>query len=746
MTNNNPQARLWRRMNLLSGRQKLVTAGVIIAAVLLLVPLITYAQLARDISDPERLMNRNKTGIVLMDKHGEVFYNYGKLNHQTDLKLDKISDHMERAVVASEDKEFYNHTGWSLRGTLIALYANVLNKDLKRYGGSTITQQLVKNNLLSNEKSYLRKYQEVAVAIAVERNYSKDDILAMYLNSVYFGEGAFGISQAAHVYFGKQPQDLSLAESSMLVGLLPAPSTYSPVSGDKAKAKEQQDRVLDHMIEAGYISKEEKERTSKQQIALKTGQEGNVQLHAQHFAMMVLEELKQRYGEERIIRSGFQVTTTLDLNWQKHAEGVVRERVAQLQAQGGNNASLVAIDPKSGQLRALVGSANWDNPDFGKVNMALAARQPGSSFKPIYYAEAFDKKLITPATIMKDEPKVYGDGYRPENYDFKYRGDITVRRSLALSLNIPSVAIMEKLGPEEAAQAAQRMGVSTITEPQKYGLTLGVGTAEAKLLEMTNAYAALANHGQQFETASILSIKDKYDKKVFNAKKAKGKTVVSPEAAFLTSSILSDKEAGAATFGQSLVVPGRPTATKTGTTDDNRDAWTIGYTPSVSVGVWLGNNANEPMSGVAGASGAAPIWRQGIQGFVGDSPAEQFQQPEDVSKLRVCSSNGLRAGHNGPGTYEEYFIKGTEPTGTCQAPVKPKIEKKPEKKEEQKKEEEDKKKEEEEERLEAEPGGGRGGGEPQEPTEPEPQEPTEPEPEEPPQPEPEQPPSRNRLQ
>lgn len=704
-----------QRFKDLSRRRKIMAISLALFLVMITIPVITYAYYAYDISDPERLMNRNNTGIVILDRNGETLYSYGKTNHQKKVSLGEVSDSLEKAVVASEDKNFYKHPGYSPRGIAVALYANVLNQDLKRYGGSTITQQLVKNTLLTSNKSFLRKYQELSIAIAIDRHYSKDKILEMYLNSVYFGEGAFGIDQAAKTYFNKSANDLTLAESSVLVGLLPAPSTYSPISGDKAKAKEQQERVLTHMAADGYISQEEKDQALKQELAFEKGQE-NVQEHAQHYTLMVLEELKNRYGEELITRSGYRVTTGLDLNWQRQAEQLVKTRVSQLSRQGGNNAGLVAIDTKTGEIRAMVGSANWDDPEFGKVNMAVSARQPGSSFKPVYYAEAMDKKLITPATIMEDKPKTYGGNYKPENYDFRYRGKISIRKALALSLNIPAVDVMQKLGPEEASAAARRMGISTITEPEKYGLSLGLGTAEAKLLEMTNAYAAFANQGNQYSPVLISNIKNKFDKTTFSHK-SKGKRVMSPEASFLISSILSDKESGAATFGSSLTVPGRPTAAKTGTTDKNRDAWTIGYTPSVAIGVWVGNNANQPMTGVAGSSGAAPIWKGAMQSFLKSKPAENFAQPPGVVKVRVCMSDGLRAERAHAGTYEEFFKKDGVPTGKCAGPVAepPKEEKKEEKQEakpEQKQEEKQEPEKKEEEGGDDNVEGGRGGGEP----------------------------------
>jgi penicillin-binding protein 1A len=445
---------------------------------------------------------------------------------------------------------------------------------------------------------------------------------------------------------------------------------------------------------------------------------------------MVIDELNEKYGAERVSRSGFEVTTGLDLNWQKQAEEIVKKRVATFESRGGRNAGLVAIDPKTGQVRALVGSVDWDNQQYGKVNMALAARQPGSSFKPIYYTEAFDKKLITPATVVNDKRTTFGD-WTPENYDFKFRGNITIRNALAQSLNIPAALVMQKLGPEEASTAAKRMGITTVTEPEKYGLTLALGTAETKLYEMTNAYAAFANAGEQHKPVLITSIKDKYGKTIFEHKNGDTNQVVSEQAAFLTSSILSDTTARAPTYGSSLNISGRQVALKTGTTNDNKDAWTIGYTPSIVIGVWVGNNENQPMRGLAGGSSAGLIWKDTMTSFVKNTPTEKFIMPRGITQLRICKGTTtlLRAPVRYSNAYTEYFINGTEPTNEC--------------KQETKKPEAPKKEEKQEEKKNDNQGNGNGnagrGGDP-EPTDPPPTEPTDPEPTDPPPTEPTTPP------
>lgn len=676
-------------------RKRVAIVGGVLAVVLIAIPVTTYSKYANDISDRDRLMNRNSTGIILRDKNGKVFYEFGKLNGIDDAKLSEISDTFEKTLIASEDQNFRSHEGYSIKGIASAMYANVLNKDPTRYGGSTITQQLVKNKLLTDDKSYLRKYKELAMAIAVERQYSKDEILEMYINSVYFGEGAFGIVDAAKAYYNKSPEDLNTAESSMLVGLLPAPAIYSPISGDAKKAKEQQKWVLNRMVENGLITEKEKKAAFEQKLAYNPKGGSNKPKHGQHFAMMVLNNLKQKYGEEVITRSGYDVTTTLDLNWQKQAEANVRERVQALSHAGARNAGLVATDPRNGHIRAMVGSVNWENPKFGKVNMATAQRQPGSSFKPIFYTEAMKQRIITPATILEDTPTTFGATYQPTNYDFKYRGDISVRNALAQSLNVPSVKVMQKLGVKEATATAQRMGISTVTEPEKYGLSLALGTAEVKLQEMVNAYAAFANNGEQFQPVMITGITDKYNNDIFTHKQAAAKQVTSPEASFLISDILSDNQARAPTFADRLTLPNRPAAVKTGTTNDSKDAWTIGYTPSLVVGVWMGNNENEPMVGLSGSSSAGGIWRNSMLDFLGNSPAEKFKKPANVVSIQVCKGTEQRAVSPGGNTYKEFFIKGTEPSDQCNVP-------KPVKPEDDEQDDQDKKKQREQRRQEQE--------------------------------------------
>lgn len=652
MRSSNPLIAKWQDWKQLPLSKKIAFVAGPALVIFLAIPLITYVWLARDISNPERLMNRSNTGVQILDKDGKVFFSTDQKGDLKRLKLSEISDYAEKALVSSEDKDFYKHSGVSLAGMFRAIYTNIFVRD-DSSGGSTITQQLVKNTLLSNERTILRKYQEMVMAVAVERTYTKDEILDMYLNSIYYGEGAFGIDEAARTYFGKSAAELSLAESAMLVGVIPAPSEYSPISGDSAKAKTRQKYVLGRMEADGMITAAEKTAAESEELVYAPPQPAEKTV-APHFVEMVLAELYERYGEEKVKRSGYKVTTTLNLDWQTKAEDIVAAQAPANARGGGRNAALVAIDPKTGAVRALIGSVDYNNEEFGKVNMATTARQPGSSFKPIYITEALAEKKVTAATILRDEATDFG-GYKPNNYDFKFRGDITLRNALAQSLNIPAVKVMEKLGVPAAVEAARKVGLTTVSTETDYGLSLALGSAEVTPLAMTSAYSAFANQGKQAGTGIIETINNKYNETIYKRSKSL-KTVQSSAATFIISDILSDNAARSPTFGSSLNIPGRKVAVKTGSTDNNHDAWTMGYTPSVAVGVWVGNNENVAMT--AGGSGmAGPIWRKSITAFLEGTAPEEFPQPSNVVQDDACTA--------AKSSYKEYFISGTQPTTDC---------------------------------------------------------------------------------
>jgi 1A family penicillin-binding protein len=646
----------------------------ILLAVLLifiLIPVITYLYFVRDLSTKESIMNRNNVGVTLLDRNGEPFYSYYEAKQKTLVPISDVAKDFQNAVISVEDKTFYSHPGFSLRAILAAFWADVRRQEW-RYGGSTITQQLVKNSLLSNEKSFLRKYQELVLAMEIERRFSKEEILEMYVNTVYFGEGAYGIGNASEIYFNKESKDLSLSESALLAGLPIAPSALSPISGNREQALKRYEFVLEEMVEQGVIASDHKDAALNAEFNFPEKKEAEIN-HAAHFALMVKDQLIEKYGEQKISQSGYKVHTTLDLKWQEHAEDQVYKQVKQLASSQVSNGAVVVMDPKTGEVRALVGSYDWYDNKFGKVNITTTPRQPGSAFKPIVYGAGLEKKIITPATVLEDRPITYeqtgGPDYKPVNYDGTFRGDVLVRRALANSLNVPAVQVMEKVGIPSGLDMAKRLGITTLGESSDYGLSLVLGAGEVSLMELTSAYGSFANGGNKITPVLISKIDDKNGKNVFTYQEELSK-VLNPEISFLLSSILSDNQARSEEFGNALTIS-RPAAVKTGTTNDYKDSWTIGYTPSLVVGVWVGNNDNTPMNRVAGSLGAAPIWRNLMEQYLRGTTVENFTPPVGVNQISICRFNGLllRETSSTSSAMREYFLRGTEPTRTCLIPT-----------------------------------------------------------------------------
>lgn len=633
---------------------------------LIFIAVVTTISFADALGSKDALMNRNNTGVTLEDRNGKAFYEFNNAHSNTYVALQDIAPAAQKAAVSSEDKNFYKEPGFSLTGIGNAVYQNLLHAG-NGNGGSTITQQLVKNALLSQSRSIFRKYQELVLSIEVERRYSKDQILEMYLNSVYFGEGAFGIEDASKTYFGKSAKDLDTAQAAMLIGLLPAPSAYSPISGDANLAKERQTYVLNRMATDGVITKDQQTAAQSEMLSYQPPKADSTP-QAPHFALMVKQWLDNKYGEETIARSGYVVKTTIDLNDQSKAEAAVQKQLTNLKYSKVTNGSAVIMDPKTGEVLALVGSVDWNNTSFGKVNMATATRQPGSSFKPLMYGTGIENREMTAATIFQDTPQNF-NGYQPKDYDLRYRGDVTLRRALANSLNIPAIEAIQKVGVQTVLDKAKQAGITTLTQTaDQYGLPLALGSGQVSLLEMTSAYTAFANQGQRNDPQIVMSITDKNKNQIYQEQPTPS-TVFSPGTAFIISSILSDNSARAEIFGGSLTVSSsRPVAVKTGTTDDYRDAWTIGYTPSLTIGVWIGNNDNTPMTSVAGSVGPAPIWLSLMRQLLTGTPIEHFQQPSTVVSHDVCRSDGSLAVTPGSNTYNEVFLSGTLPTTTCNEP------------------------------------------------------------------------------
>lgn len=623
------------------------------------VTILTYAEHNGTLNDQNQIINKKHAGFIITDRNDQVFFQFNQASVKKYVSLNEISPHMINSVIAAEDKDFYSHPGFSVSAMAAAVVANLKHRD-KLYGGSTITQQLVKNSLLEPDKSLFRKYQEILLASEMERKYTKQEILEMYLNSVYFGRGAFGVEAASESYFSKKASELNLSEATILTALLPAPTSLSPLNGDHSELQKRQEVILTRLIEEGYIKANDKEEALKQNPDF-SSTSALIDYQAPHFALMVRDKLIEMYGEEEVNRSGFTVKTTLDLNYQQQAEEVVLDQVNKLKANQANNAAAVIIDPKTGEVLALVGSKDWGDEKFGKVNMVTTPRQSGSSFKPIVYAAAFEERIITPATILRDQPTVFQKNvaftkpYSPKNYDGKFRGDVLPRRALANSLNVPAVLVMEKVGLEKTLNFAKEMGIESLKGPSDYGLSLVLGTGEISLMELTSAYSVFANDGKYNQPDIILEVKDKFGKVVYT-KESNTRQVISPQTAFQITSILSDSKTRSEVFGK-LLDTQKVAAVKTGTTEDYKDALTIGYTPNIVIGVWVGNNDNRPMDQVAGSLGAAPIWRTLIDRLPGENIA--FAKPNDIVELGFCSQT-------------EYFQPGTQPSQNCTLPPPPK--------------------------------------------------------------------------
>lgn len=645
------------------------TAGVTVA-----LPMLTYdySSASNLFKNKQEFMSRFNNGVVLLDRHGQPFYRLYQGRQAAVTPIEKIPDVTQKAIIAAEDKQFYSHKGFSFRATIASFIANIRHQEIA-YGGSTITQQLVKNAILTPSKDFLRKYREIVLAREMERHYAKKDILEMYLNSAYFGEGAYGIEEAARIYFSKPVDQLNLAESSLLAGLLVAPSRLSPVHGNRDEAIERQKTVLEDMYKHKYISLAEKTEAENSPLNFNPQPPDQSPYAASHFAQMVQQELINRYGEESLIHSGLVVQTTVDLEWQGEAEKAVLKQVDKLKGNRVSNGSAVVIDPKTGEVLALVGSRDFSNQEYGQVNIATSLRQPGSTFKPIVYLAALEQRAVTPASILEDKPVAYQNNYKPENYDRRFRGPVTVRRALANSLNVPTVALQNKIGVASTLDMAKRLGLSTLNGFTDSDLSISLGSGETKLIEMTAAYATLANQGNYIQPALISSIKDREGKVIYQYQ-ANPRPAVDSGDAFLISSILSDKVARKEIFGNSLDIT-RPAAVKTGTSQDYRDSWTIGYTPSLAVGVWVGNNNSKPMDQVAGSLGAAPIWKQLMEKFSTGTEIENFVPPDSVVLAPICPYQETGRGKWQVSSRDkEYFILGTEPNkSSCPTPkpVKP---------------------------------------------------------------------------
>ncbi len=576
---------------------------------------------------PESTRIYDRTGEVLLyEIHGD--------EKRTLIPFGDIPETLKQATIAIEDEHFYDHSALSWKGIARALFENVKRLGIAQ-GGSTITQQLAKNAFLTRDRTIVRKLRELALSLKLERRFTKDEILGFYLNQISYGATAYGVEAASQAFFEKSAKDLTLAESALLASIPQAPTYYSPWGSHVDALLARKNVVLERMQSLGFISEKERTTAAAQKLTFANPSDG---LRAPHFVLAVQDYLERAYGEDAVRTGGFVVTTTLDWNLQQLAERVVLEGAKRNEdLYKGTNAALVAEDPKTGQVLALAGSRGYfDKSVEGKFNVATQGlRQPGSAIKPFVYAAAFEKGF-TPETILFDvstEFDTTGDpahSYKPEDYDQKFRGPVTMRSALAQSLNIPAVKTLYLVGLGNALHTAQDFGLSTLTEKSRYGLSLVLGGGEVRLVDLVHAYGAFADDGVQHEQSFVLEVRTKNG--VLESYKDKSRRVIEAQYARLINDILSDVDARRPLFSASLsftVVPDYDVALKTGTTNDYRDAWAVGYSPNLAVGVWAGNNDNAPMERKGGSILAAvPIWHAFISEAIKNFPQTAFVKPE----------------------------------------------------------------------------------------------------------------------
>ncbi len=647
-----------------------------------------FAWYAKDLPRPDKVQRRDGLSTVVLDRNGEKLYDIFEEANRIPAKWDEIPQYLKDATIAVEDKDFYTHQGLSMTGIMRGMLACVVLRRCQ--GGSTLTQQLVKNVLLSQERTLPRKMKEAVLSIQIERKYSKNDILLMYLNEAPYGGTAVGVKTAAVHYFNKDVKDLTLIQSAILAGLPQSPSYYSPFTGEEGAFKDRTIHVLRRMREEGYITPAQEGEAKKQMETIQFAA-GDSALRAPHFVAYIKQLLIDRFGEKMINAGGLTVTTTLDWKLQQASQLAVKEEVDKAKKLKVSNGAAIVTDPKTGEILAMVGSKDYAATDssglkFNVVTQGL--RQPGSTLKPIIYAAALTKGY-TASTMLMDVETKYPSGdpskpeYNPKNYDNKYRGPMQMRYALANSINTIAVKFAAIVGVKDVLKMGYAMGLTT-WEPtdanlKRVGLSLPLGGAEVKMTDMATAFGTFAHDGQRVDLVAILKVVDANGKTLFEHKQTSPRQEIEPDVAYVISHILSDNEARKEIFGlrSYLVVPGKTVAAKTGTTDDKRDNWTVGYTKSRVVVTWVGNNDNSPMSPTlaSGVTGAAPIWNRIMKEALKDIPDESFTRPDGVIEMDIDAFGGGLPFEGQP-TRKEVFIRGTEPNGPASIYQKLKVSRK----------------------------------------------------------------------
>lgn len=637
----------------MSLKLKYYLLGTIFSFVFLFIPSLILIFL-QELPSPKQLsFQQVPLTTKIYDKNGTLLYQIYANQNRTLVPLSSVPKYLKEATIAIEDKNFYRNSGFDLLAIIRSSMANILGKPLQ--GGSTITQQLIKSTLLTPEISIKRKIKEIILSFWAERIYTKDQILEMYFNQVPYGGTAWGVEAASEVYFGKEVTLLSLAESSFLAGLPRAPTLYSPYGQNPTLWQRRQKEVLLRMEELGYITKQDLINAQKEELKILSPQ---TPIHAPHFVMYVRDLLVKKYGIGAVEKGGLKVITSLDLKAQNMAQKIVTEEVEKGAYYNLTNGGAILTNPKNGDILAMVGSKNYEDENGGNFNVTLALRQPGSSIKVITYSAALSSGF-TAATIIDDSPVTFTSPgslpYSPVNYDGKFHGFLTVRNALANSVNVPAVKTLTKIGIPTMILLGKKMGITTWGEESRYGLAITLGGAEVKMIDLSTVYGVLANQGFRVDINPILKITDSSGNLLEEKRWINKIKVLDEGVSFIISNILSDNNTRALAFGinSPLNIPGHVVSVKTGTSNNIRDNWTIGYTPSYVLAVWVGNNNNSPMSGVAsGITGAAPIWHNIMVNLLKNTPSQTYPIPPNVIK-KPCLGR------------DEYFIKRTENSVNC---------------------------------------------------------------------------------
>ena len=654
---------------------------IILAVVIMVVmSVVLYTWILKDLPSPSDLYSYDLPQTTkIYDRKGELLFKIFTDQDRTVVPIDEIPLYLQQATISIEDKDFYHHPGINPVGGILRAASSSITKG-RLEGGSTITQQLMKNTLLTPDRTITRKLKEIALSLWAEVLYSKEEILEMYLNTVPYGGTAWGVESAAKRYYNKKVTDLTLGEAALLAGLPVAPTRVSPFGNNPELALDRQKLVLNRMVEEGYITKEEADKAKSEKIVFA---QNRTNISAPHFVMFVREKLAEKYGEQVVEKGGISVTTTLDLSIQEMAEEIVASEVADIAKYDVGNGAALVTRPATGEILAMVGSSDYSASDSGWFNVTTALRQPGSSIKPIMYATGIETRKLTAASPIHDEPTCFTvinqEVYCPQNYDGQFHGITHTRFALANSYNIPAVKSLYHIGLEAMIATASAMGIDTFKDPSRYGLSLTLGGGEVTMVDMAEAFGVFSNGGIKKDLIYVLKIKDNKGEVIYEQDKGSlnvvsqleivGKRVLSRETAFIVSHILYDNGARSSAFGSSseLVVRGHPeVSVKTGTTNDLRDNWTIGYNQDYLVAAWVGNNDNTPMDRnvVSGVTGAAPIWNEIMTNLLVDSKQSWPAIPSGVIGRSICilSSNLPSSEGETCPTRFEYFIKGTEPT------------------------------------------------------------------------------------